>query len=200
MPFNPRKSVTFIELLIAIVLLSVIILAVNNVNVFSRYHLVSADRRAKIQNDVSLCLEHMTKNLSQAIGNEALGVGVVWTGVSGGTYYLTARVDTNPNGIAEGWLVDYISGYKLNYANHRFYYCNNCFDSLYSSCVGNEEVLAQNITAFSASKNLSGGNNYITVDLTACWDPAATASACDTQDNPSVTMSTTITLPSVSSS
>ena len=197
MPFHSRKSVTLMELLIAMVLFGLIVLGVTNVETFSRYHLLASDRRAKLQNTISTCLEHMTKNLSQAIGNEALGVGVVWYGVSGGNYYLTARVDTNSNGMAEGWQVDYISGYKLNYANHNLYYCNNCFDSPYSLCTGTEEVLTNNITAFTASKSFSGGNNYINVDLTACWDPAQATAVCGTPDNPTVSMSASIIMPSV---
>lgn len=188
---------TLLELLVAISLLGVVVLGINNLGVFSHNQFVYSERRTKVQNDVSRCLEHMTKNLSRAIGNEALSstLGLVaWMGVSGGTYYLTVREDTNNNGITEGWGVDNLIGYKQDLTTHQLSYCTSCFDSPCSSCLGTSEVLANNVTAFSAAKNLSSGSNYITVDLTTCWDPDGT---CGTAGNPSVSMSSSIVLPSV---
>jgi len=60
---------TLIELLISIVLLSLIVLGFASINVFSRYHVITSDRRAKLQNEVSYCMEHMTRNISMAFGN-----------------------------------------------------------------------------------------------------------------------------------
>jgi len=191
---NFRKSVTLIELLIAITLLSVIILAINNVSVFSRYHFVSTDRRAKIQNDASRCLEHITKYASQAIGNEAVfGTN---TAIYTGTNVLTFFMDANANGLRES-SQDYWVGYRLNSSTYQLEYCNRCSNLTCSACAGTTEYLANDITAFSSTKDFSQGN-YVNANITACWDPAQSHALCNTPDNPSVTMNTTINLPSVS--
>jgi len=64
-----HKSVTLVELIIAIVLLSVMVIGFSSIETFSRYHVLSADRRVKLQNNVSYALDHMTKHIAQAIGN-----------------------------------------------------------------------------------------------------------------------------------
>jgi Tfp pilus assembly protein PilW len=67
---NKRLSgMTLIELVVAVILLSVIILAVMSIGSFGRYHLISSDRRARLQNELSFALEHMQKNIVQATGN-----------------------------------------------------------------------------------------------------------------------------------
>lgn len=72
---NPRaRSITLIELLIAIVLLSIIVLGLGNIDLFSRSHLLSSDRRAKIDNELSLALAHMGKNVVQGVGIQGVGI------------------------------------------------------------------------------------------------------------------------------
>jgi len=191
MPLYSRKSITLIELLIAMVLLAVIILAINNVNVFSRYHFISTDRRAKIQNDASRCLEHITKYASQAIGNEAVFGGT--SAVYAGTNVLSFFMDVNANGLRDTAGEDYWVGYRLNNSTYQFGYCSHCSDYSCSTCSSAVEYLANDITVFSATNN----GNYVNADITACWNPAGTIAACNTPDNPSVTMNTSIHLPSV---
>ena len=181
------KSVTLIELLIAIALLAVIILGINNINIFSRYHLISSDRRAKLQNDVSRCLEHITKNASSAIGNFAINGSNAVVNTSGGLY---VYIDANGNGTRESGSGDRWIGYSLSGNNLNYY--ADCGAGGGPSCGASPEVVASDITAFTPSLNIS--SSYIDVTLTACYNPA---SACGTPDNPSVTMATSITLPSV---
>jgi len=185
-------SVTFIELLVAIVLLSVVILAVNNLNVFSQFHIVSSDRRAKLQNDASRCLEHITKYASGAIGNEAVSGG--GSAINAGLNILAVFRDVNGNGLADPPGVDWWVGYTLNTTTHQLSYCDHCSDSTCSVCLGNTENLANDISAFSSGNQVT----YVNADITACWDPTAATAACGTSDNPSVIMSTSINLPSVS--
>lgn len=59
------------ELLIAIVLLSIIVLGLNNINIFSKLHVISSDRRAQLQNELSNALEHMGKRVIQGVGNQS---------------------------------------------------------------------------------------------------------------------------------
>ena len=198
MPLYSRKSVTFIELLIAIVLLSVIVLAVNNVNIFSRYHLVSTDRRVKVQNDASRCLEHITKYVSGAIGNAAVSVVIIDSSSLSNT--LSAFTDYNGNGSMDisSALSPRDRWVRYSMSGNAFNYYADCGDAAAPACGSVTEVIANDITAFNAVKNISNGNNYADISITACWDPAATTAACGTPDNPSVTMNTSINLPSVS--
>lgn len=63
------RAVTLLELLISIVLVSIIIMGLSNIEIFSRHQVTTADRRAKMQNQVSYVLEHMNKTMLRAIGN-----------------------------------------------------------------------------------------------------------------------------------
>lgn len=198
--YPSARSLTLIELLIAVSLLAVMVLGIANIDIFSRFQLVTADRRVKLQNDLSLCLEHMVKNLSNAIGNEAL-LGAnssvfIWPN-STNTAVLSVFTDTNGNGTMEAGAGDYWMGYIFNSGNKQLNYCSRCADYSCSSCSVAQELLAKDITAFSASKDFSQGN-YINVVLTACWDPTGAIGPCGSPSNPSATMATAITLPSVS--
>ncbi len=194
---SPRlKSVTFIELLIAIMLLSVIILAINGMDIFSRNQIVSSNQRTRIQNNVSRCLEHIAKNASNTVGNEATygaDTAVYIRPDFNNTTTLAFFTDIKGNG-ARDVSNDYWVGYNLNTTSHNFNYCNNCANATCVSCSGTVEVLAQDITAFSAAKNFTNGN-YVNITMTGCWDPTRT---CGAFDNPSVNLTTSIALPSLS--
>ena len=72
-PENSRtKSLTLIELLIAIILLSVVVLAFANIQIFGHFQVLTGDRRAKAQSEAAKVLAHMGKEIPRAIGNEAV--------------------------------------------------------------------------------------------------------------------------------
>ena len=189
---RPNRSVTLMELIIAIVLLAAVILGINNVNMFSRFHLISSDRRAKLQNDISLSLEHIVKQASKAVGNEAV------YGADSAVYItattLAVLADTDLDAKRNPGTGDYWIRYKLDTGTHRLNYCSQCPDAACATCSVAEEVIASNISTFTCSKNFSIGN-YVNVSITACYNAALT---CDTPDNPSVAMSNTIILPNIS--
>ncbi len=64
-----RKSTTLIELLIAVSLLSVVILAAATFDIASRNFLRASQRKAEVVNDATLVLDHMHKNILSAIGD-----------------------------------------------------------------------------------------------------------------------------------
>jgi hypothetical protein len=190
MQAHSRKSITLLELIIAMVLFSLVILGITNVETFSRHHLLASDKRAKLQNDLSYCLEHMAKNVSQAIGNESVfGAN---TAIYNYTNVLSFYKDVNGDGIRDT-AVDYWASYRLN--SSTLSYCARCTDYYCYTCPAGAEILSNRITAFSATSFLPGGSNYVAVSLTARWDPATAASS---SDNPSLTMPSGINLPSVS--
>jgi len=208
MPLYSRKSVTFIELLIAIILLAGVVLAINNLNIFSRYHLVSADRRVKTQNDVSYILDHMTKNITNAIGNTSID-DMIHVINNPNDASVEVFIDANGNGQKEasinnpGAAVDHWIAYRYDATGgvrNQIRYCPRCRDDNcnFAQCMDAVDVLSRKITNFTPAFNSS--NNYVDIQqITACWDPTASVAACGTSDNPSVTMSTSISLPSISS-
>jgi Tfp pilus assembly protein PilV len=66
---RPHKAITLIELLIALVLLSLIVLGIDSINYFSSSHIATSSRRMMLQNQVAYCLNHMSKYVSQGIGD-----------------------------------------------------------------------------------------------------------------------------------
>jgi prepilin-type N-terminal cleavage/methylation domain-containing protein len=66
---HSKKSFTLLELIIAIILLGILALGFTSIDLFARRHAVTADQRARLQNEVSLTLEHMAKNIINAVGN-----------------------------------------------------------------------------------------------------------------------------------
>jgi prepilin-type N-terminal cleavage/methylation domain-containing protein len=74
---NLKKAVTLLELLIAIVLLSVVTIGISSIDIFSRSHVLSSQRRTTLQNEASFVLGHMTKEITRAIGNTRIDPAVV---------------------------------------------------------------------------------------------------------------------------
>ncbi len=68
-PFFPFRGLTLIELMIAIILMGMLVLGFYSIDLFSRYHVISSDKRAKLQNEISYALEYMSKYVQQSIGD-----------------------------------------------------------------------------------------------------------------------------------
>ncbi len=182
-----KKSLTLIELLIAITLLSVIILAISNIDLFTYFHTISADRRVKVQNEVSYVLEHMTKEISKAIG-DVNNPATNTTAISGGIgVYVDLASDGSAGDGRRGTGGDRWIGYRRS--TNDFQYCSNCGSGVNPSC-SSWDTLSGRITNFTRSVT----DNYVDVSITARWQPAQAASS----DNPEVTMRTKIKMPSVS--
>jgi prepilin-type N-terminal cleavage/methylation domain-containing protein len=69
---NSEGAFTLLELIIASALVGTISLAMYSIVEFSRYHVGNADVRARVQNSASYIADHMSRNLSQAIGSTVL--------------------------------------------------------------------------------------------------------------------------------
>ena len=63
------KAVTLMELLMALVVLTLIILGLLNIDMFGRYQVLSSNRRAQLQNQVSFLIDHISKQILFAEGN-----------------------------------------------------------------------------------------------------------------------------------
>jgi len=180
------KAITLIELLICTSLLGVLILGIHNIIAFSTYHHASADRLAKLQNDVARCLEHITKNAGRAIGNTTVG-GFENTG----TGILDVFIDTDDSGggvgIRDTWIRYQQSGNSLNYYA-------NCGGGATPSCAGSPDILANGTIIANGFTSLMGASNYLEISLTARSNPLMVVAS----DNPEVSMQCTVAMPEVS--
>ena len=197
---HKNKSVTLLELLIVIVIFGLIIVGITSINVFSRHNVVSSDRRTRLQNEVSLCFEHITKQGLRTIGNETIYGANSAVSIVPNTS-LSFYVDRNSNGRREdpSLNIDTWVSYTFNPATYRLTFCANCGSSPTCVCTAaNTEVISEKIVAFNPTKvaNFTQGN-HVEVLITARWDPSQ-PSATASSENPEMNMRAAIDLPSVS--
>jgi hypothetical protein len=162
------------------------VLGFASIDLFSRHQVLTANRRAQVQNEVSFVLEHMSKEISRAIGDANQIPVTIDTPAGPNPPWRKIRVwiDSNPNAIRD--TNDVEIAYEWNRNNRRVRY--------WPDYTGPSDVISNRVTNFDVSQT----DNYVSVELTACWDPASTTWSCGASDNPSVTMRTRIMMPSVS--
>jgi type II secretory pathway pseudopilin PulG len=68
-PLNTTKSISLIELLVSIVIVTMMVLSFYSLETFSQGQVINSERRAKVQNQLTYVLEHMSKYVQQANGN-----------------------------------------------------------------------------------------------------------------------------------
>lgn len=182
-PFN--KSITLLELLIALVIMGLLIVGFSSIDLFSRYHVIASERRAKLQNEVSFGLEHMTKSIGRAIGDINDPPVIVDYAVP----RLDIWVDNNSNGMKDADDLQVVYVYDSGSQNLSY-----LPDALVPQ---DEHLISQRIHLFNVTYNAT--NNYIFITIGSCWDPAQTGGVlCGSPDNPAVIMNATIRMPSVS--
>lgn len=198
---NQNKSLTLLELLISISILGLLVLGFSNLDTFTRYHVATSDRQAKLQNDASYVLEHMAKEISKAIGNVQDDKPPITITAIRGDPAIKVWIDSNGSGQRDTGDKQIAYRYHITQASAgrcQVWYCPYCRDEqLCESCdppwsVSNN-VLSKKISGFDAVYDADG--NCIDIEITACWDPLAASSP----DNPCVTLRNRINLPSVSS-
>lgn len=215
---KPCRSITLLELLIAILLLSIIVLGLGNIDLFSRSQVISSDRRAKIDNEISLALAHMGKEVAKAIGNEISNGAdtVVNTQNISVNSAIRIYIDASGNGQKDAEGIDRWIAYKFTGATqYQIWYCPQCSDSTCVTCTTHtwgdtnypHDIIARNISGFTPCKPDVNdvctttdplGKNYVRTEIQACWDPDGAPYACNTPNNPSVTMKANINMPAVS--
>lgn len=192
------KGFTLIELLISICLLAVMVLGFSSINLFTNFQVISSDRRAKLQNEASLALEHMAKQMSQAIGDKNNLPYQFYVDNLG----IRVRQDTYPSGGGNGKVDlgasgDTWVGYRHE-GNSVLYYENDP-DGSHSGTVwtvSNRIVTASDGLTIEIPKD-AGSNDMINefaITVKARWDPVTAISV----DNPEVILKTTVLAPSVS--
>lgn len=205
MSLRHNHSVTLLELLLAISLLGLMVLAFYNVDLFSRYQLHTADKRAKVQNEASYALEHIAREISKAIGSytPANQRPIDIESIAGDTI-LEARIDSdNDHRVSAGdkWIAYRYTG-NTGSDKYQIWYCPQCSNKPCADCTPNwndsSNVLARNITGFDLMyPNDDPPNDYSCVHVTIIgrWDATQAASS----DNPQVTLHSRIHMPATSS-
>jgi len=200
------KGFTLLELIIALILFSIIVLAFTNFELFGRYQLISSDRRAKLQNEVSRLIDHVSKHIIEAAqgqGSALMGPGNVVSITTPAnrvqlSYYadVPASGATLADGVGDTWRSYrfYNSGAAAANRN-QVQYCSQCNNSNCGTCTGGWAIIAQRIATFTPTPNPLTSNS-VNINTAACWD-AVTTPFPGNQDNPCVSMQATITLPSV---
>jgi len=194
------KGISLIELLVSVVLLSIVILTLAGVDFWARSNLVNSDRRTKLQNEAAYVIDHITKIVTGtdvsggAIGNTVIaGQNPVSIANINGYPGIRIYVDWNKDAVrnaGDRWVAYQFRNAAAPAAErYKIWYYANCPDA---NCTGQTaESIASHITTF----NRSLVNNYLSIGITTCWDPAT---ACGTSDNPNVTMNANIRMPAVS--
>ena len=187
------KAVTLLELLIALTISSMIILSILGLDKFSRFHVITTDRRMTTQNEISYVVEHMVREINNAIGS-ASEPPVNVTSIAGHPA-ITVWVDYNKNGKRDAAPADR----QIAYA----YVGTPSYEMLYYA-----DYTASSSANLTISRNvyMPAGfapvvtDNYLGVNITGCWDPRKTKTTqdCGKNENPTVTLRTFIKMPSVS--
>lgn len=183
---NPHlsKSVTLIELVIAVSIFALIVVGFSNIDTFSRYQVMSSDRRATLQNDAAYVLEHMAKEIGKAIGDFNYNPVTIEDSNKRIRVYMDANNDGQRN--------DQEIAYQYDSANYRIQYYNP-----YPS--GTPETVSKKISACVFNHTWNGTKeNFVKVDITTCWDPDGSPLACGNPDNPALSMKNRISMPAVS--
>ncbi|MFH1504267.1 MAG: hypothetical protein ABIH08_02610 [Candidatus Omnitrophota bacterium] len=183
-----KKTLTLVEIIIAIVLLAVIVLSASAFDFVSRGFLYSADRKAKVLNEFTYVIDHFSKYIPLATGHMDLndpnsqGLKVVGTtiiiraDISDG---ITRAPIGTPDLSDDLWV-----SYRVNGNNLEF--CSN-FDKSAGTCNIGWEILTDRFIdlGFSISDPATNSGIVDITNLALRYDPTI---AADSRDNPEVTI------------
>ncbi len=139
-----KKSVTLAELLLAISLLSVIVLAAFAFNTSSTYFLKSTDLKAEVLNEATRILEHIAKNALCAHGNNSFpGIKLSGTAIEIRQDSVGCSVNLMPAGQVpspENYEDDMVARYEFDRGNHEVRYYPE-----YNVDAGKVEILSRKL-------------------------------------------------------
>lgn len=213
-------GLTLLELLIALVLLSLIVLGFMNFDLFTHNQVVTAGARGNLQNELSFVVEHINKNLVRAIGNEMANGNNTVVRIRDDrvdNITMSIYIDANGDGIRQDPVIhpgvndDYYVGYRYFYAGPSRYnivYCRRCPNRVCLQCPVPEETLTIRINSldnrgagrdpFTKPDPVGALNdNFINIELSACWDPSGTKGRCGSGNNPQQIIRTRMNMPMV---
>lgn len=108
--FRDIKSVTLVELLISMMVVAIIVLSFYSLESYGHQQVLSANRRAKVQNSLAYCLEYMSKYIQQANGNlsrRAIQYYPTAGPVTGFRVYVDLRFPQTPSELSDDSWIDF---------------------------------------------------------------------------------------------
>ena len=184
-----RRAMTLIELLVALVVMSLVMMGFYCIQIFSDNQVVTSNRKVALQNEVSYILEHMAKYCGQAVGD-----GQTYAINNTPSDSLSFWVDSDHDGILNKSLDTRVYYHHTNPGTIEF--CDHA-DPTLISCTHAVEVMGRHITSDFSTFTVNPATNFVIANISSCWDTSSPGT-CGSLINPRVNMSTSIFLPSVS--
>ena len=201
--FKKFRGISLFELIISIIIMSLIILGIYNIEAFSTSQVIDSDRRARVQNDLAYVLEHMSKYIQQANGDKSDPANpkpaIVQTG-SGFQVRVDFRDPQIPSDLDNGAWVSYSLDSSLHTLSTScsVYGTGTCgsfiSEILSNKIIGNfvgDTIIPDGATdGFYVNINPSG--NLVDIGLVGRWDPGSPVITGTRFVNPQVEMKTRI--------
>lgn len=182
------KSITLIELLVSMVIVSIIILSFYGLETFSRSLVFDSEKKSKVQNQLAYALEHMSKYIQQAVGRKNDPGIRYYPGVGEKTGF-EVRVDLrspqNPADLANtAWVRYYLDGSNLKIS------CASSGTGVCGALPVNPEVLSDKIIgSFVFDEIMPIGTTdgfYVKIDASAGFADIGLAGRNDTSSSSSL--------------
>jgi hypothetical protein len=162
-----KKSVTLVELIMAIALMGVVVLGVTSFDVGSRRFLQASERKTQVLNEATLIMDRISRDALVAVGTvNAAAITVV-----GST--ITINQDTNQDGIADTVVSYTMAGNQIQ-----------------RTVGANAEVLTNRATGFVSA--VVANSNTARVVINLLFNPAQPQNAFD---NPLITIDSSLEVP-----
>jgi hypothetical protein len=188
-----ESGLNLLELIVAIVLMSLVLLGFFSIELFSMHHVISSDKRVKVQNDIAYAVEYMSKYVQMGQG-EVNNPPITAYPLLGTQTGFQVRVDLNipptPGVFTDDtWVAFYLDGNQLK-----------------KNIAGSIEVLSSRIcSSFIADQmpqfpsagfyaDITDQGIGVDIGLMGRYIPSSSASL----DNPQVCMKTRLVVPSAS--
>lgn len=190
---NRVCGLTLLELLITVILVGLIVLAFTSIQRFSLHHVIASERRAKLQNEGFLVLEHMVKRLDVATGDITDPSVRIYATVPIG---IGIRIENTTSPTPGNYNDDRLVAYRRNADNIE--YCNGTvlWPADLNTCTYSWEVLTQKAINNPEGFNNTLINNNTTVNIKLILRHVPGLPV--TEDNPEVNLTTTVNLGSTS--
>jgi len=192
-PLNTIKSITLLELLISILIVTIMILSFYSLQTFSQGQVINSERRAKVQNQLVYALEHMSKYVQQASGNKN-NPPIVLT-VSG----FQVRVDFDnpqtPSDLAnDAWVSYSLSGNTLSASCSGSARCPFVTETLSNKIIGNfvADTIMPNSPTDGFYVKVDPLGNLVDIGLVGRYDTSQPYTLATRSTNPQVEMKTKI--------
>ncbi|MFA5100704.1 MAG: hypothetical protein WC547_07475 [Candidatus Omnitrophota bacterium] len=185
------RALTLMELIIALVLFSLMILGIANIEIFCKHAFMGTDRKTRIMNEAAYVVEHMSKYIAKAVG-DAKDFPVSDEPIAGCDDITRVWTDYNENGVRDAGDMQIV--YCFNSTSHTMDYYPG-FWTWPEPFTDNPayEILSRNI--IECISEFGSNMNYVDVNITTCWNASI---PCGTVDNPQMTIQTRIAMPMVS--